>query len=93
MLAGSDRYLQNLGNIDPDWEMELFYYKRSQCSAAALLPCSARKEASSKANNPIFLFKKNLKSIQLIQRWQMTIQSTLMIHSQGNPFISNAYIL
>jgi hypothetical protein len=38
--------------------MELFYYKRSQWSAAALLPCSAGKEASSKAYNPTFLFKK-----------------------------------
>jgi hypothetical protein len=90
ILAGIDMYLQRVGDMDTYRE------RRIQCSAAALLPCSAGGEASSKANNPpplyFLILKINLKSLQLIQRRQKMIQSTLMIHSQGIPLASNAYI-
>jgi hypothetical protein len=53
------------------------------CSAATLL----------QGKQPLFLIlKRNLKSLQMIQRQQKMIQPTLTIHSQGTPLISNAYI-
>jgi hypothetical protein len=43
------------------------------------------------SKQPSFLIlRRNLKSVQLIQRQQMMIQSTLTIHNQGIPLVSNA---
>jgi hypothetical protein len=72
--------------------MELFYQKRSQCSAAALLPSSVGEAASSKANNLHFFFKNKSEQPQTDPKTADMIQLTLMIHGQRIPFVSNAYI-
>lgn len=53
-----------------------------------------RRRGIKKCKHPSFpILKRNLKSLQLIQRRQMMIQSTLTNHSQGIHLISNTYIL
>jgi hypothetical protein len=41
---------------------------------------------AARQTTPLPYLKKNLKSLKLLQRWQ------IMIHSQGNLLVSNAYI-
>jgi hypothetical protein len=48
-------------------------------------------EPQARQTTILFYLKRNVKSLQLIQRWQM-IQLTLTIHSLGIPLVSNAYM-
>jgi hypothetical protein len=90
-LVGTDKYIKRLGDTDHDWGTELFY-QQTQCSAS-LITMFCWTGGIKQGKQPSFLLlKRNMKSIQLIQKWQMMIQMALMIHSQDIPLLSNAYI-
>jgi hypothetical protein len=92
ILAGIDGYLQRLGDIDPYWEWSSSI--RRGVSVELRSYCHVLRERRHQARQTTLLsyFKRNLKSLQLMQRRPKMIHLTPTIHRQGIPLISNDYV-